>query len=463
MVKTRLVLTVAAAAVLATSIPSQAAPVLRGPSPFGVVKLGDRVEADLSGGCGAAMTRVRAVVRGGTVDGPAVRGCHPIVIVPTAAALARKGWVEGDALSLKVVSGGRSVPLTYNRLEPANAVVAAGSPSVVAKVTDPLGGRTGLAMGTGDAVDLGRVELEGLQSVDVRNLTSGIGQWELRTGSVGGRAIASGQLGAAGSLASAGDAGWYHSQSPLKLRLAQDVVGDANVFGDITEAGTAPRLFLVVVVATGDAVVNWVDLNGIGVARPHRFGVERGFETLFDGSSFDGWDHVGPGRFVLKDGAMRAEHDVQDRGWAWLWWTRAQFTDFNLRLRFKTEDYEDNGGVLLRHLDPQGDPNRSTRSGDEIQIQEGFENLVGGIAHMRDAFRTATYPVGHWNDLEVVSLGRLYVVRINGVEVMRYRTTLATRGFLSVENEQLAGTKGGHLWYDDIRVHRCAGADPVCR
>ena len=31
-----------------------------------------------------------------------------------------------------------------------------------------------------------------------------------------------------------------------------------------------------------------------------------------------------------------------------------------------------------------------------------------------------------------------------------------------VENEQLAGTKGGHVWYDDIRVHRCLPKEAVC-
>jgi hypothetical protein len=48
------------------------------------------------------------------------------------------------------------------------------------------------------------------------------------------------------------------------------------------------------------------------------------------------------------------------------------------------------------------------------------------------------------------------------VEVNRFRTTKQIRGFLAVENEQLAGTKGGHVWYDDIRVHRCLPREPVC-
>jgi hypothetical protein len=356
------------------------------------------------------------------------------------------------------------VPLTYTRLEPRVAV--SGSPTVVKHVSDPDGGVDGLAMSTGDVVDLGRAELTGLQSVGVRNLSSGTGQWELRVSSPTGTAIASGQLGSAGSLASAGSKGWYHSVAEVQLRPAEAVIGDTNTFGDLTpKTGPAPRLYLAMVAVTAPepVVVNWVDLNGSGVALPHQFASERGFDVLFDGSSFDGWRHIGPGRFVLRDGAMRAEHDPQDRGWAWLWWSRAQYSDFVLRLRFKVEDYEDNGGVLLRHVDPMGDPNRSTSSGDEVQIQEGFENHTGGIAHEADATRLATGVVGQWNDLEIVAVGKTYVVRINGTEVSRYVSKKALRGFVAVENEQLAGTEGGHVWYDDVRVHRCSAGDTVCR
>jgi hypothetical protein len=436
----------------------------RGPSAYGVVHLGDRVEADLAGPCARAVSRVRAVVPGGVVHGSAARGCHPVVTVPTAAVLARRGYREGQPITLSVVAGGASQPLAYARREP--FAVASGSPTVVRNVSDPYGGVDGLAMSSGDVVDLGRADLTGLQSVGVRNLSSGTGQWELRVASPTGAAVASGQLGSAGSIASAGSKGWFHSVGELQLRPAEAVLGDTNTFGDLTpDTGSAPRLFLAVVAvaAPEPVVVNWVDLNGSGVALPHRFASERGFDVLFDGSSFDGWRHIGPGRFVLRDGAMRAEHDPQDRGWAWLWWSRAQYSDFVLRLRFKVEDYEDNGGVLLRHVDPMGDPNRATNSGDEVQIQDGFENHTGGFAHQADATRLATGVAGQWNDLEIVAVGRTYVVRINGTEVSRFLSKKALRGFVAVENEQLAGTEGGHLWYDDVRLHRCSAGDSVCR
>jgi hypothetical protein len=436
------------------ALPAGAAAVgITGPSAYGVVRFGQQLQVELTGACATTVSKVRVRFGTAVVDGRAARGCFPVVTVPTDHQVAARGFRTGMPVAVSLLAGTATQPLVFWRQQPAKPDLAT--------VTDPFERLSGATLSTGDTLDLGRVDLHGIQSVNVRNLTSSIGQWELRFGSPSGQAIAKSQLGSAGSNASAGAAGWYHSVAPLELRPSQ--LGELNTFGDLTPAtGPAPHLYLAIVAVAGSTIVNFVDLDGPGVGLPHRFGAEPGFTTLFDGSSFDGWQHTGPGHFVLKDGAMRAEHELYDRGWAWEWYSLAQYSDFVLRLRFKVEDYEDNGGILLRHSDPLGDVNRATNSGDELQIQEGFENLTGGAAHTNDAFRLATGMVGQWNDVEIVAKGSLYVFRINGVEVNRFHTTKQTRGFLSVENEQLAGTKGGHIWYDDIRVHRCLPEEPVC-
>ena len=35
--------------------------------------------------------------------------------------------------------------------------------------------------------------------------------------------------------------------------------------------------------------------------------VQKGWRPIFDGKSLDGWEHVGPGEMVLKDGVIRTE------------------------------------------------------------------------------------------------------------------------------------------------------------
>ncbi len=404
------------------------------PDAYGVVHLGQQVQVKLSGGCRKVNSRVFARVNGVSVAGRKVRGCSPLLTVPTVAMVTKHGYRPGQQVSFVLASGRTTRPLVDWRQQP----------SGLATVTDPFESLNGVALAAGDVLDLGRADLRGIQSLTVRNLASGLAMWEIRSGSATGPVVTRGTMGSLGTFSSAGADGWYHSVGDIERRPAG-----------------AARLYLAL--TFGSATVNFVDYNGYGAGEPHRFASDAGFATLFDGSTFDGWTHQGPGRFVLKDGAMRAEHELQDRGWAWQWYTREQFSDFVLHLRFKLENFEDNGGILLRHVDPTGDTQKMTDSGDEIQIQEGFENHTGGIAHEADAFRLTTGMVGQWNTLEVVAVGPRYVVRINGVETQRFTTAKELKGYIAVENEQLVGTKGGHLWYDDVRVHRCTGAaDPLC-
>src|SRR5690242_19024788 len=52
---------------------------------------------------------------------------------------------------------------------------------------------------------------------------------------------------------------------------------------------------------------------------------------LFDGKSLDGWEHVGPGSFVVENGTLRTEG-----GMGLLWYTRETFGDCVLRVVYKT-------------------------------------------------------------------------------------------------------------------------------
>src|SRR4051812_2349609 len=68
----------------------------------------------------------------------------------------------------------------------------------------------------------------------------------------------------------------------------------------------------------------------------------RDWKPLFDGKSLDGWEHVGPGRMVLEDGAIRTEG-----GMGLLWYTREKLGNCTIRIVYKTTSAKSNSGVFI--------------------------------------------------------------------------------------------------------------------
>ena len=66
-------------------------------------------------------------------------------------------------------------------------------------------------------------------------------------------------------------------------------------------------------------------------------------ERLFNGKNLDGWQQVGPGSFVVKDGMMKTEG-----GMGMLWYTREKIGHAKLRVVFKLTGKESDSGVFIR-------------------------------------------------------------------------------------------------------------------
>src|SRR5574337_1253117 len=52
---------------------------------------------------------------------------------------------------------------------------------------------------------------------------------------------------------------------------------------------------------------------------------------LFNGKDMEGWQHVGPGSFLIEDGLLKTEG-----GMGLLWYTREKFGNVILRVAYKT-------------------------------------------------------------------------------------------------------------------------------
>jgi len=164
---------------------------------------------------------------------------------------------------------------------------------------------------------------------------------------------------------------------------------------------------------------------------------EEGFVTIFNGKDLTGWD-ANPEIWSVEDGVLigqspRGEpYDRQD----YIYWAVAEPGDFVLRLQYRLTGRGANSGIQFRS---ERRPNWNCY-GYQADIEEGpqwtgclFHHSRGGIvmrgymgtiradgtAEMKrfaDPARLAqSYTtVGEWNEYEIIAIGSLIVLKING-------------------------------------------------
>ncbi len=147
---------------------------------------------------------------------------------------------------------------------------------------------------------------------------------------------------------------------------------------------------------------------------------ERGFVSLFDGKSLNGWKLVhgrGPG-YVVKDGALVCPTDGGGN-----LYTEKVYANFIFRFEFKTESGGNNGVGIRAPL--EGD---AAYQGMEIQIlddqHEKYKGKIKSEQHHGSVYdvipaRTGFLkPAGEWNEEEIMANGSRIRVTLNGVIIL---------------------------------------------
>jgi Domain of Unknown Function (DUF1080) len=140
------------------------------------------------------------------------------------------------------------------------------------------------------------------------------------------------------------------------------------------------------------------------------------WRPLFDGKTLDGWEHVGPGRFVVEGGQLRTEG-----GMGLLWYAREKLGDCVLRVVYKTGTPRSNSGVYVRIADRPADPWYAVHHGFEVQIADGGKSSrgTGSIYTFAEAKAQPGKPL-EWNTLEVTLRGKRISTVINGTPVAEF-------------------------------------------
>jgi len=145
---------------------------------------------------------------------------------------------------------------------------------------------------------------------------------------------------------------------------------------------------------------------------------QAGFETVFNGKDFDGWD--GPlDNYEIKDGAIVCKPHKGG-----LIYTKAEYGDFVARLEFKLPP-GGNNGLAIRY--PGGPGDTAYDGMCELQVLDDthpkYARLDPRQAHgsaygMVAAHRGYLRPVGQWNYQEVTVKGPTIQVELNGTRIL---------------------------------------------
>jgi hypothetical protein len=136
--------------------------------------------------------------------------------------------------------------------------------------------------------------------------------------------------------------------------------------------------------------------------------------VLFNGQNLDGWEHVGPGRMVVKDGMMKT-----DGGMGLLWYSREKIGDATLRVVFKLTGKESDSGVFIRVPEKPTEPWMPVNRGYEVEIGDWPDDYscTGVLYTFTKALARPIRPLGEWNTMEITMDGPHIVVFVNGVKV----------------------------------------------
>jgi hypothetical protein len=180
--------------------------------------------------------------------------------------------------------------------------------------------------------------------------------------------------------------------------------------------------------------------------------------VLLDGRGTQGWEHVGPGRFVPQpDGSIRSEG-----GMGLFFYGARPFRDFVMELDFLAESRDANSGVYVRFPNRPADPWVAVREGYEIQIDDSQRDAIsatGSVYTFSAPFRVASRPTGEWNRMRIEVVGQRYQIHLNGEKVNDYFGSRGREGFIGLQNHDVAAP----VRFRDVRVTPLEVEDPPMR
>ena len=133
---------------------------------------------------------------------------------------------------------------------------------------------------------------------------------------------------------------------------------------------------------------------------------------LYNGENLDGWEHVGPGNFIIEDGILKSQG-----GMGLLWFTGQKFSNVTLRVVYKGAD-KNNAGVFIRIPEKPTEAWMPVHKGYEVQIDDREDEWhKTGVLYSLTKAKASPGKPGEWNTMEITLKGDRTIVHVNGVLV----------------------------------------------
>ena len=182
---------------------------------------------------------------------------------------------------------------------------------------------------------------------------------------------------------------------------------------------------------------------------------ETGFTPLFDGHSFAGWEG-NLGVFRIQDGAIVGDSLQTNLPHNEFLCTTNEYSDFELRLKFKLIGATANGGVQIRS---RRVPNNTEVSGYQADLgQEYWGSLYDESRRNRTLAQANATELRRvlkpddWNDYRIRCQGHRIQLWVNGLQTVDYSEPdpgLEQKGIIGL---QIHGGPPSEAWYREIRI-----------
>lgn len=143
-------------------------------------------------------------------------------------------------------------------------------------------------------------------------------------------------------------------------------------------------------------------------------GAQSGRRALFNAKNLDGWQHVGPGSFLVEDGLLKTRG-----GMGLLWYTQEKIQHAKVRVVFRLTGKDADSGLFIRIPEKPSEPWMPVNRGYEAEIGDWADEYSrAGVLY--SFTRTPSHPLkplGDWNTMEVIIDGPHTIIFVNGEKI----------------------------------------------